>query len=110
MKVGFNMKYYSEHNNEYIENTKNADMSNLYKFFEKYLSKDSKRIMDLGFGSGRDSIYFKSKGYDVLAIDPTLEFCEYGKQIGLNVRCIKAEDLDYNNEFDGMCITSSCIV
>lgn len=103
------MKYYSEHNNEYIENTKNADMSNLYKFFEKYLSKDSKRIMDLGFGSGRDSIYFKSKGYDVLAIDPTLEFCEYGKQIGLNVRCIKAEDLDYNNEFDGIWACASLL-
>lgn len=109
MKVGFNMKYYSEHNNEYIENTKNADMSNLYEFFEKYLSKDSKKIMDLGFGSGRDSLYFKSKGYDVLAIDSTLEFCEYGKQIGLNVRCIKAEDLDYNNEFNGIWACASLL-
>lgn len=104
------MKYYSEHSKEYIENTKDVDMSTIYEFFEKYLNANSKRIMDLGFGSGRDSLYFKNKGYEVCSIDPTPEFCDYGKKIGLDyVRCIKAEELDFNNEFDGIWACSSLL-
>ncbi len=103
------MKYYSEHSKEYIENTKNADMNILYDFFEKYLPKDSKKIMDLGFGSGRDSLYFLSKGFDVLSIDPTPEFYDYGKSIGLNVECRKAEEVNYINEFDGIWACASLL-
>ena len=39
-----------------------------YAFFEKYLSNDTKTILDIGFGSGRDSLYF-SKKYDVYPND-----------------------------------------
>ena len=103
------MKYYSEHYREYIEDTKDADMSTLYLLFEKYLNKDTSKILDLGFGSGRDSLYFLSKGYDVVSVDPTQEFCKYGEDIGLNVRCIGAEKLDYNNVFDGIWACASLL-
>ena len=103
------MKYYSEHSQEYIENTKDANMKNLYSFFERYIPSNAQKIMDLGFGSGRDSLYFKSKGYEVLSIDPTLEFCEYGKRIGLNVECKKAEEIDYINVFDGIWACASLL-
>lgn len=103
------MNYYSEHSKEYIDNTKNANMTDMYEFFEKCLSKNSKRILDIGFGSGRDSLYFKSKGYEVISIDPTTEFCEYGKSIGLNVECKKAEKIDYYNEFDGIWACASLL-
>ena len=56
--------YYQENAKEYIGKTINADMSSLYSKFEKYLRPGSK-ILDLGFGSGRDSLYFLSKGYEV---------------------------------------------
>ena len=91
------MKYYSEHSQEYIENTKDANMKNLYSFFERYIPSNAQKIMDLGFGSGRDSLYFKSKGYEVLSLDPTLEFCEYGKSIGLNVGESCLVSLSYKN-------------
>ena len=103
------MKYYSEHSQEYIENTKDANMKNLYSFFERYIPSNAQKIMDLGFGSGRDSLYFKSKGYEVLSLDPTLEFCEYGKSIGLNVECKKAEEIDYINVFDGIWACASLL-
>ena len=109
MKASFKMKYYSEHFKEYIDNTKDADMSFLYHFFENSLKKDAKHLLDIGFGSGRDSIYFKSKGYNVLSVDPTQEFCEYGKSIGLNVECKKAENLEYHNEFDGIWACASLL-
>jgi len=40
------------------------------KYIEKYLNEDlSKKIFDDGAGTGRYSIYFKDKGYDVTAIE-----------------------------------------
>ena len=43
------------------------------KVNEKYLPKKA-LILDIGFGSGRDMIYFKSIGYEVEGIDTSLEF------------------------------------
>ena len=105
-----NSKYYTEHAKDFIEGTINCDMSIQYGFFEKYLSKNAKKIMDLGFGSGRDSLYFKSKGYKVCAIDPTQEFCDNAKKLGLDdVRCLTAQELDFHNEFDGIWACASLL-
>ena len=47
------------------------------------------KILDIGFGSGRDSLYFKNKGFNVYSIDNVKEFCDYAKSLGLdNVYCI----------------------
>ena len=108
-KVGFDMEYYSKHFKEYIENTKNADMSELHEYFLTRLPPNSKRIMDLGFGSGRDSLFFRSKGFDVVSVDATPEFCEYGKQLGLDVFCMRAEDLDFDIAFDGIWACASLL-
>ena len=60
MNVGYNMSnYYDINAKEYIESTINCDMSLHYQKFLKYLPKTGK-ILDVGFGSGRDMIYFKS--------------------------------------------------
>ena len=57
-------KYYEENAISYIKDTLECDMSSQYKLLEKYLKAGSK-ILDIGFGAGRDMLYFKSKGYDV---------------------------------------------
>ena len=104
------MNFYKEHLEEFIEGTINCDMSIQYRFFEKYFNRNTKRIMDLGFGSGRDSLYFKSKGYIVTSIDPTVEFCQKAKDLGLDdIRCIKAEEIDYNEEFDAIWACASLL-
>ena len=105
-----NSNYYKKHAGDFIDGTINCDMSAQYHFFEDQLKKDSKRIMDLGFGSGRDSLYFKNKGYVVCSIDPVKEFCENAKKIGLDdVRCITAQELNFNNEFDGIWACASLL-
>ena len=104
------MNYYNKHAKEFIDGTINCDMSVQYSFFEKYLSKDAKRIMDLGFGSGRDSLYFKSKGYKVTSIDPTQEFCDKAKELGLeDVRCMTAQEIDDEDEYDGIWACASLL-
>ena len=103
------MNYYNKHASEYINNTKDVDMKEYYEVFESYLKPNCK-ILDVGFGSGRDSLYFKNNGYIVTSIDPIKEFCEYGKSIGLdNVIQMSIEDINYNNEFDAIWACASLL-
>ncbi len=107
---GDNMNnYYSNNYKEFIDNTINCDMNYQYNFFLKYLPTNSKTILDLGFGSGRDSLFFKQK-YDVYAIDPTSEFCSNAKALGINnVYNIKAQDMTFENIFDGIWACASLL-
>ena len=103
------MSYYKEHAKEFIEDTFNCDMSEQYRFFEKHF-KGEGTILDIGFGSGRDSLYFKSKGYEVYAIDPEEEFVKHGKELGLeNVFKMKAQDINFVNKFDGIWACASLL-
>ncbi len=99
--------YYSEHSDEYIASTINADMSGVYALFEPLLK--GKRILDVGFGSGRDMIYFKSKGYEVYGIDNEPSFVKHALDEGLRV-CL-ADVLTYQTEqrFDGIWACASLL-
>ena len=102
--------YYKENKDEFINSTISCDMSFHYHLFEKYLKEDSKTILDIGFGSGRDSLYFKDKGYDVTSIDPVVEFCDHGIKIGLDkVGCMRVQDMTFDNEFDGIWACASLL-
>ena len=102
------MSYYHEHALEYIDNTKDCNMFHLYFDFEKHL-KPGDKILDVGFGSGRDSLYF-SKKYLVTSIDPEITFCEHAKSIGLkNVKNIKAQEINFENEFNGIWACASLL-
>jgi len=73
-----------------------------YDQFEAYL-KSGDKILDIGCGSGRDSRYFLSRGYDVVPVDGSMELCLLaGNYIGMDVRNITYEELDYNNKFDAV--------
>lgn len=103
------MNYYKNKKEEFIENTFNCDMSFQYNFFEKYLNENTKTILDIGFGSGRDSLYFSEK-YNVYSIDPVEEFCDYAVKLGLkNVYCKSIEDIDYKDYFDGIWACASLL-
>jgi len=94
--------YYNQNTEEYFNNTVNVLMQELYDQFKAYL-KPGDKILDLGCGSGRDSRYFLSKGYDVVSMDGLKEMCRLAeKYIGRDVRNITFAELDYNNEFDAV--------
>lgn len=101
--------YYKENKDEFIKTTINCDMSFHYNMFEQYLRNDAKTILDIGFGSGRDSLYF-SKNYEVYSIDPEEEFCKHAVELGLkNVSCKRVQDIEYLDMFDGIWACASLL-
>ena len=100
--------YYEKNAKEYIENTINCDMSYHYDKFLKYLPKNGK-ILDVGFGSGRDIRHFMELGYDVTGIDVTPIFVQLGEQAGYHVLNKSVEDIEYENEFDGIWACASLL-
>ena len=61
------LDYYDINALGFFESTFEVDMESLYRPFLRYLS-DKAFILDLGCGSGRDTLAFKNKGYQVTAI------------------------------------------
>lgn len=60
--------YYNQYAEEFSQATLHLDMETLYHPFLADLL-DIARILDVGCGSGRDTLAFKNKGYQVDAID-----------------------------------------
>lgn len=109
MSVGYNMSnYYDINAKAYIENTINCDMFIHYEKFLKYLHNKGK-ILDVGFGSGRDMIYFKSLGYEVEGIDTSVEFVKNMDNQGFNVTLKSVTEIDYKNQYDGIWACASLL-
>lgn len=100
--------YYDINAKEYIESTINCDMSFHYQKFLKYLAKTGK-ILDIGFGSGRDMIYFESLGYEVVGIDTSAQFVKNMKDQGFNVKLESACDINSKDEYDGIWACASLL-
>ena len=101
-------QYYSTNYKEYISSTQNVDMTEHYNRFLPYLFQGAK-ILDVGFGSGRDMLYFSSKGYNVFGIDNVSEFVDNGKANGLNVELCDFHNIPYIETFDGIWACASLL-
>lgn len=100
--INSTLNYYNENAKAYFDKTKDIDVKNDYNVFLKYLSKKA-NILDLGCGSGRDSKYFIKKGYNVTALDGSIELCNLATAyIGKPVLNMDFIDLRFNNEFNGI--------
>ncbi|MGL4483591.1 MAG: class I SAM-dependent methyltransferase, partial [Anaerovoracaceae bacterium] len=103
------LNFYNENHEKFIDSTKKADMSRMYELFIKYIKPEGS-ILDLGCGTGRDSMYFSKLGYRVLAIDGSVQLCEYARQqIGNIVECKRFSEIDYVDEFDGVWACASLL-
>ncbi|QEK11550.1 methyltransferase domain-containing protein [Crassaminicella thermophila] len=106
--------YYNQNAKIFIENTLKADMTKIYQRFEKYLKKGD-RILDLGCGSGRcgsgrDSLYFMNKGYDVLAVDYAEELVKSAsKLLNKEVIILDMREMDFYEEFDAIWACASIL-
>lgn len=103
------LNYYNQNADAFIEGTQNADMSAQYRFFLKHLSPGG-RLLDLGCGSGRDSAYFSSLGFEVTAVDGSEELCKRVKEnYGIESLCMRFEDISFAEEFDAIWACASLL-
>lgn len=103
------IEYYNKNAKKYFDNTFSVCMTDLYYEFEKHLFSGA-NILDLGCGSGRDSKYFLSRGYNVVPMDASVEICRLAEAyIGTKVINLRIENMEYCNEFDAIWASASLL-
>ncbi len=103
------VSYYNEHAEEYCAATADADMSFCRDRFMACLPAGG-HILDAGCGSGRDSKVFMDYGFAVTAIDASEKMCtEAEKLLGQDVLQLSFEEMNFQNEFDGIWACASLL-
>lgn len=103
------LDYYNKNSEEYFNSTLNVDMTNTYKEFLKLVPEGGK-ILDLGCGSGRDSMNFMKLGYEVTAIDGAKELAKKASVLlGKEVIVSTFEELELKEKFHGIWACASLL-
>ena len=94
--------YYNQYAPNIFEETVDQDMEETRQEFLDCL-EEGDTILDLGCGSGRDSLVFYEKGYDVTPLDASEEMCKLAEiHTGLEVLQMYYEDMTFDDVFDGI--------
>lgn len=103
------LDFYDDNAEEYSAKTFVTDLAPLRERFARILPAGGS-ILDLGCGSGRDSLAFMRAGFEVTAVDGSPKMCAIAERnTGLDVRRTLFEDIHYRDEFDGVWACSSLL-
>lgn len=103
------LDYYNKNSEEYFNSTLNVDMTNTYKEFLKLVPEGGK-ILDLGCGSGRDSMNFMKLGYEVTSVDGSKELAKKASALlGKEVIASTFEELELKEKFHGIWACASLL-
>ncbi|MDK2968139.1 MULTISPECIES: class I SAM-dependent methyltransferase [Lacrimispora] len=101
--------YYNKYAAKEFEETVKQDMSEIMKEFLSHL-EEGDTILDLGCGSGRDSLTLYELGYDVTPLDASGEMCKLAEiHTGLDVLQMTFEQMDFDDVFDGIWACASLL-
>ena len=101
--------YYNKHAEEFTASTFEVDMESLYQPFLAELPEGA-RILDVGCGSGRDTLAFKKKGYQVDAIDYSEELVKKASRItGIPIKLKSFYEVDDYEAYDGIWACASLL-
>lgn len=103
------LSYYATHAHEFTESTRDVEFSAMQQRFTSLLAPGA-AILDLGCGSGRDTLAFLKAGFDVTAKDGSPELCRYAQELtGIPVRNELFQDLADVDVYDGVWACSSIL-
>jgi|SRR5690606_29729884 len=89
--------YYNKHAEEFTASTFEVDMESLYQPFLAEFPEGA-RILDVGCGSGRDTLAFKKKGYQVDAMDYSEELVKKASRLtGIPIKLKSFYEIDEHN-------------
>lgn len=101
--------YYNQNARDYYDSTVELDLEKFLNRFIELLPEGA-TVLDLGCGSGRDSLYFLEEGYDVTALDGSEELCELAQiHIGQDVLNMTFQEMDFDEVFDGVWACASLL-
>ncbi|AVH15589.1 class I SAM-dependent DNA methyltransferase [Acinetobacter indicus] len=101
--------YYNQYADEFAQATLHVDMESLYQPFLAELPEGG-CILDLGCGSGRDTLAFKNKGYTVKSMDYSQALVEQATTLtGMQVHHASFYDLVDANQYDGVWACASLL-
>lgn len=89
------IKYYNKFNENKRLNTKHGmiEFKTAIKYIEDYI-KPGNKILDVGAGTGKYSIYFNNKGYDVTAVELVKHNLKVIEKNNKDIKCILGNALD----------------
>jgi len=101
--------YYDRNAEDFFRNTIDVDMTEIYNEFTSLLPEKAK-IIDIGCGAGRDILYFKKLGYNIIGVDNSPEIVRLAsKYTKENIILQDFTKLDYREEFDGIWACASLL-
>lgn len=104
-----NVEYYNQNSEQFFQTTLNVNMESLYQAFLVHLPNRG-YILDLGCGSGRDTLAFKNKGYQVEALDYSKALVEKATALtGIPIRYQSFYDLNDQGIYDGIWACASLL-
>ena len=103
------LEYYEQNAKAFSEGTLNVDFTEAQEKFLNLVSEGT-YILDFGCGAGRDTKYFIDKGYQVNAIDGSIELCKLASEYaGIEVEHKYFQDLSEIEKYDGIWACSSIL-
>lgn len=101
--------YYNKHAEKFTASTFEVDMEGLYQPFLAELPEGA-RILDVGCGSGRDTLAFKNKGYQLDAIDYSEELVKKATRLtGIPIKLKSFYEVDDYEAYDGIWACASLL-
>ncbi len=103
------INYYNQNAARFTAETVQVNFESTQKRFADKLPVGA-AILDFGCGSGRDTKYFLSQGYQVEAVDGSAELCRLaGEYTGVNVKNMLFQELAEVERYDGIWACSSIL-
>lgn len=104
--------YYNRYAVPYYEETVDASMEEVMKPFVELLSEESENaeVLDLGCGSGRDTLLLEEYGFYVTPMDGSEEMCKLAEvNTDKEVLQMTYDEMEFDDVFDGIWACASLI-
>lgn len=103
------VEYYNSNAERFTEDTVAVAFSEVQERFTAYLQKGD-YILDFGCGSGRDSLAFLQRGFQVDALDGSTKLCQIASQLtGKEVKCQDFLAFEEKEKYDGIWACASIL-